>query len=65
MREIKSHAWFLKDLPKESTKGGQDVYYSSLQTIEEIMNILDEAKNLPETSSRDQLEDLAEALKKM
>lgn len=71
MREIKSHPWFLVNLPKESTKEAQDVFnieenrISSLQSIEEIMNIVDEAKTLPTTSSSDQLEDLAEALKKM
>lgn len=71
MREIKSHPWFLVNLPKESTKEAQDVFnieenrISSLQSIEEIMNIVDEAKTLPTTSSSDQLEDLVETLKKM
>jgi len=71
MREIKSHPWFLVNLPKESRKEVQDVFnieenrISSLQSIEEIMNIVDEAKTLPTVSSSDQLEDLAEALKKM
>ncbi|AET04439.1 Serine/Threonine kinase domain protein [Medicago truncatula] len=71
MREIKSHPWFLVNLPKESTKEAQDVFnieenrISSLQSIEDIMNIVDEAKTLPTTSSSDQLEDLVETLKKM
>ncbi|GAU18722.1 hypothetical protein TSUD_80100 [Trifolium subterraneum] len=71
MREIKSHPWFLENLPKESIKEAQDVNYkkenpiSSLQSIEEIMNIVEEAKILATTSSSEQLEDLTEALKKM
>jgi hypothetical protein len=71
MREIKSHPWFLENLPKESIKEAQDVNYTkenpitSLQSIEEIMNIVEEAKILATTSSSDQLDDLTEALKKM
>ncbi|XP_045825589.1 serine/threonine-protein kinase SAPK7-like isoform X2 [Trifolium pratense] len=71
MREIKSHPWFLENLPKESIKEAQDVNYTKenpiyfLQSIEEIMNIIEEAKILATTSSSDQLEDLTEALKKM
>jgi hypothetical protein len=38
---------------------------TSLQSIEEIMNIVEEAKILATTSSSDQLEDLTETLKKM
>jgi hypothetical protein len=58
-------------LPKESIKEAQDVNYTkenpitSLQSIEEIMNIVEEAKILATTSSSDQLEDLTETLKKM
>ncbi|KAK2384474.1 serine/threonine-protein kinase SRK2A [Trifolium repens] len=72
MREIKSHPWFLENLPKESIKEAQEVNYikeniptSCLQSIEEIMNIVEEAKILATTSSSDQLDDLTEALKKM
>ncbi|KAL5053607.1 hypothetical protein RYX36_034289 [Vicia faba] len=57
MKEIKSHPWLLKKLPEESTKEGEDVNYieensiTCLQSIEEIMSIVDEAKTLPTTSS--------------
>lgn len=60
MREIKSHPWFLENLPKEARKEDP---ISCVQSIEEIMSIVDEAKALPTTSSSDQLEDLVEALK--
>ncbi|CAK8578685.1 unnamed protein product [Lathyrus sativus] len=69
MREIKSHPWFLENLPKEATKEDEDVNYikenpiTCLQSIEEIMNIVDEAKAIPSTSSLDQLEDLVKAFK--
>lgn len=71
MKEIKSHPWFLMNLSEELTKGVQDIYNikenptSSLQSTEEIMNIINEAKTLPATSNSDQLEDLTEALKNM
>ncbi|KHN48096.1 serine/threonine-protein kinase SAPK7-like [Glycine soja] len=57
MKEIKSHPWFLKNLPKELRDGAQDVYYNEentkypLQSIEEIMNIVNEAKTTTATSS--------------
>lgn len=69
MREIKSHPWFLEKLPEESTKEGEHVDYikensiTCLQSIEEIMRIVDEAKTIPSTSSLDQLEDSLEAFK--
>ncbi|KAJ8442239.1 hypothetical protein Cgig2_005179 [Carnegiea gigantea] len=51
IREIKSHPWFLKNLPKELTEQAQAVYYqrdnpslSSLQSVEEIMKIVNEAR---------------------
>lgn len=50
LEEIKSHPWFLKNLPKELREGAQDAYYSeenagsSLQSIEDIMKIVNEAK---------------------
>ncbi|KAL2343164.1 hypothetical protein Fmac_004449 [Flemingia macrophylla] len=57
MKEIKSHPWFLENLPKELREESQEVYYreenskSSLQSIEEIMNIVEEAKTTPAASS--------------
>ncbi|XP_074275029.1 serine/threonine-protein kinase SRK2A-like [Silene latifolia] len=56
IREIKSHPWFLKNLPRELTEAHQATYYRrenptfSLQTVEEIMKIVDEAKNPPPVS---------------
>ncbi|KAK7399682.1 hypothetical protein VNO78_10871 [Psophocarpus tetragonolobus] len=53
MKEIKSHPWFLKNLPKELREGAQNIYYneqntnSPLQSIEEIMNIINEAITTP------------------
>ncbi|XP_057428846.1 serine/threonine-protein kinase SRK2B-like [Lotus japonicus] len=50
IKEIKSHPWFLKNLPRELTEVAQAVYYRkenptfSLQSIEDIMNIVEEAK---------------------
>lgn len=69
MRKIKSYPWFLKNFQEESTKEVEDVNYikenttTCLQSIEEIINIVDEAKTLPTTSSSDQLEDLVETFK--
>lgn len=59
MREIKNHPWFLKNLPRELTESAQAVYYRrdrnaptfSLQTIEEIMKIVGEART-PAQASR-------------
>ncbi|KAL9225526.1 hypothetical protein vseg_001436 [Gypsophila vaccaria] len=57
LREIKSHPWFLKNLPKELTEPAQAMYYqrnnptfANLQTAEEIMKIVDEARNPPPVS---------------
>ncbi|CAJ1938315.1 unnamed protein product [Sphenostylis stenocarpa] len=53
MKEIKSHPWFLKNLPEELREEVQDVYCNeentehSLQSIEEIMKIVNEAKTTP------------------
>ncbi|XP_039122621.1 serine/threonine-protein kinase SAPK7 [Dioscorea cayenensis subsp. rotundata] len=55
IREIKSHPWFLKNLPRELTEAAQAVYYKrdntaptySLQTIEEIMKIVGDARTPP------------------
>lgn len=53
IREIRNHPWFLKNLPRELTETAQAVYYKrdntaptySLQTEEEIMRIVSEARN--------------------
>ncbi|TKY71369.1 Serine/threonine-protein kinase SRK2B [Spatholobus suberectus] len=56
IKEIKSHPWFLKNLPRELTEVAQAVYYRkenptySLQSIEDIMNIVGEAKTPPPAS---------------
>ncbi|KAL7002018.1 Serine/threonine-protein kinase srk2a [Sarracenia purpurea var. burkii] len=54
--EIKSHPWFLKNLPRELTEAAQAIYYRkenpsfSLQSDEDIMKIVEEAKTLPPAS---------------
>ncbi|GAB4848119.1 Serine/threonine-protein kinase srk2a [Ancistrocladus abbreviatus] len=56
IKEIRSHPWFLKNLPRELTEAAQAVYYRkenptfSLQTVEEIMKIVEEAKKPSPTS---------------
>ncbi|CAL0334324.1 unnamed protein product [Lupinus luteus] len=56
IKEIKSHPWFLKNLPRELTEMAQAVYYRqenptfSLQCIEDIMNIVEEAKTPAQVS---------------
>lgn len=51
IKDIKSHPWFLKNLPKELSEASQVIYYKkddpsfSLQSIEEIMKIVSEARN--------------------
>ncbi|KAL0423873.1 UNVERIFIED_CONTAM: Serine/threonine-protein kinase SAPK7 [Sesamum radiatum] len=56
IKEIKSHPWFLKNLPKELTEANQAMYYKkdnpsfSLQSIDEIMKIVSEARNPPPSS---------------
>ncbi|CAA6663818.1 unnamed protein product [Spirodela intermedia] len=50
--EIKNHRWFLKNLPRELSEGAQGIYYQrndrassySLQSVEEIMRIVEEAR---------------------
>ena len=49
MSEIKSHPWFLKDLPKEMLEGFEQGYShdngdDSLQSEEDILRIIKEAK---------------------
>ncbi|KAF9685002.1 hypothetical protein SADUNF_Sadunf03G0009000 [Salix dunnii] len=56
IKEIKSHPWFLKNLPRELTEAAQAMYYRkenptfSLQSVEEIMKIVEEAKIPPPVS---------------
>ncbi|XP_074585860.1 serine/threonine-protein kinase SAPK7-like isoform X1 [Curcuma longa] len=50
--EIRTHPWFLKNLPQELTEAAQSQYYQrenaaltySLQSVEEIMRIVEEAR---------------------
>ncbi|KAJ7002668.1 hypothetical protein D5086_006037 [Populus alba] len=56
IKEIKSHPWFLKNLPRELTEAAQAMYYRrenptfSLQSVEEIMKIVEEARIPPPVS---------------
>ncbi|KAL3844810.1 hypothetical protein ACJIZ3_002213 [Penstemon smallii] len=56
LEEIKSHPWFLKNLPRELTEANQAIYYKkdnssfSLQSIDDIMKIVTEARNPPPSS---------------
>ncbi|KAG5525855.1 hypothetical protein RHGRI_032221 [Rhododendron griersonianum] len=56
IKEIKSHPWFLKNLPRELTESAQAIYYRrenpsfSLQTVEDIMKIVEEARTPPPVS---------------
>ncbi|KAK6945635.1 Protein kinase domain [Dillenia turbinata] len=55
IKEIKSHPWFLKNLPRELMETAQAVYYRrgnsfSPQSVEEIMKIVEEAKRPPPAS---------------
>ncbi|KAH9751377.1 serine/threonine-protein kinase SRK2A [Citrus sinensis] len=56
IKEIKSHPWFLKNLPRELTEPAQAIYYRkenptfSLQSVEEITKIVEEAKVPPPVS---------------
>lgn len=53
LKEIKSHPWFLKNLPRELTEAAQTAYYRkenptfSPQSVEEIMKIVEEARVPP------------------
>ncbi|KAI5672067.1 hypothetical protein M9H77_12431 [Catharanthus roseus] len=53
IKEIKKHPWFLKNLPRELTESSQAIYYQkdnpsfSLQSIDEIMRIVGEARMPP------------------
>lgn len=56
IKDIKSHPWFLKNLPRELTDAAQAVYYRrenptfSFQSVEDIMKIVEEAKAPPPAS---------------
>ncbi|KAJ1700681.1 hypothetical protein LUZ63_000460 [Rhynchospora breviuscula] len=58
IQEIRQHPWFLKNLPEELSETAQVLYYKrdttehmhSLQTKEEIMQIVTEARNPPPSS---------------
>lgn len=56
IREIKNHPWFLKNLSRELTESAQAVYYQrnnasfSLQSEDEIMKIVGEARKAPASS---------------
>ncbi|PPD93869.1 hypothetical protein GOBAR_DD09090 [Gossypium barbadense] len=56
IKDIKSHPWFLKNLPRELTEAAQATYYRkenptfSLQSVDEIMKIVEEAKVAPRVS---------------
>ncbi|KAG7567355.1 Protein kinase domain [Arabidopsis thaliana x Arabidopsis arenosa] len=58
LKEIKSHPWFLKNLPRELKESAQAIYYQrnvnlinfSPQRVEEIMKIVGEARTIPNLS---------------
>ncbi|WVZ21700.1 hypothetical protein V8G54_009022 [Vigna mungo] len=56
IKEIKNHPWFLKNLPRELTESAQAIYYQRdspnfhLQSVDEIMKIVGEARNAPPVS---------------
>ncbi|URE09429.1 serine threonine-protein kinase [Musa troglodytarum] len=55
IREMRNHPWFLKNLPRSLTEAAQAVYYTrddtaptySLQSVDEIMKIVEEARITP------------------
>ncbi|KAJ1271041.1 hypothetical protein BS78_06G098600 [Paspalum vaginatum] len=59
IREIRNHPWFLKNLPRELTEAAQAMYYKkdnsaptySLQSVEEIMKIVEKAQTPPPSST--------------
>jgi len=56
IKDIKNHPWFVKNMPRELTESAQAIYYQrddpsfSLQSVDEIMKIVGEARNLPPAS---------------
>ncbi|KAJ1700683.1 hypothetical protein LUZ63_000462 [Rhynchospora breviuscula] len=64
IQEIREHPWFLKDLPEELSEAAQTVYYqgnnpADLQSKQEILRILNEARQLPPSSPQLQEEQVA------
>ncbi|KAL6652909.1 hypothetical protein ACP70R_011834 [Stipagrostis hirtigluma subsp. patula] len=59
IREIRNHPWFLKNLPRELTEAAQAMYYKrdssaptySVQSVEEIMKIVEKARTPPPSST--------------
>uniref|UniRef100_A0A0A9D4J8 non-specific serine/threonine protein kinase n=1 Tax=Arundo donax TaxID=35708 RepID=A0A0A9D4J8_ARUDO len=59
IREIRNHPWFLKNLPRELTEAAQAMYYKrdnsaptySVQSVEEIMEIVEQARTPPPSST--------------
>lgn len=57
IKDIKSHPWFLKNLPRELTEPAQAMYYKkenpsfSLQSAQDITKIVEEAR-IPPPASR-------------
>lgn len=57
IKEIKSHPWFTKNLPRELTEPAQAMYYKkenpsfSLQSVQDITKIVEEAR-IPPPASR-------------
>ncbi|CAL9121876.1 unnamed protein product [Musa textilis] len=57
IREIRNHPWFLKNLPRELNEAQQAQYYKrdtptySLQSVEEIMRIVGEARTPPPSTT--------------
>ncbi|KAK3142592.1 hypothetical protein QOZ80_4BG0348670 [Eleusine coracana subsp. coracana] len=59
IREIRNHPWFLKNLPRELTEAAQAMYYKkdnsaptySVQSVEEIMKIVEQARTPPPSST--------------
>ncbi|KAJ6845111.1 serine/threonine-protein kinase SAPK3-like [Iris pallida] len=55
--EIKKHPWFLKNLPRELAEGERTRYWNMgrdkpIQSVEEIMRIIEEARNLATSTSQ-------------
>ncbi|CAL5027460.1 unnamed protein product [Urochloa decumbens] len=59
IREIRNHPWFLKNLPRELTEAAQAMYYKkdnsaptySVQSVEDIMKIVEKARTPPPSST--------------
>ncbi|XP_039049046.1 serine/threonine-protein kinase SAPK7-like [Hibiscus syriacus] len=56
LKEIEKHPWFLNNLPRELTNTAQATYYRSdnptfsLQSVDEIIKIVEEARSPPPAS---------------